>query len=188
MKHLFARQLAVMASVGCGLGCSPDVKSAFHASDPSFRPAPGTRPLVYLDDHLPDLPRRPMHSVGIIEVSLPERTGGSAAAEVARAKGDELGCWIVVEHAAFTRMQASAALDHGAQVLLVHGTGGHVHGVVVPRGGRRQTVQFDCVLKAGDALTRTTSARRSAIDSRAIGRRRGALALTASRPYSPPRT
>lgn len=154
MKRLVLGQLAVMAGVGFALGCSSDVKSAFHASDPSFRPMPGTRPAVYLDDNVLDLPRLPMHSVGVIEVTVPERSGIRAAADAARAKGDELGCWIVVEHAAFARIQARSALDYGARVFLAHGTGGHVHTVMAPRGGRRQTVQFDCVLKSGDALTR----------------------------------
>ena len=74
-----------------------------------------------------------------------------AATEVASAKGDEIGCWILVEHSAFARIQARASLDHGAYVLLAHGTGS-MHAPIVRPGGRPRTLQFDCVLKA-DALT-----------------------------------
>ena len=132
--------------------CHGGARATFHLSDPRFRPTPGATPRVYLPADLAGVPRVPMRSVGLIEVTVPERGGIAAAAEAAAAKGRELGCWIVVEHGAFARLPARASLAHGARVLLAHGTVGHVHHVAPRRAGRRQTLQLDRVLQIAGAL------------------------------------
>jgi hypothetical protein len=137
--------MAAVISLASLASCGSSARPVFHASDPSFRPAPGARPPVYLPLDLADVPRVQMRSVGIIEVTVPARGGLEAAAELAAAKGRELGCWIVVEHGAFARLQARASLAFGARVLLAHGGGSHLPHAAPPA---RQTAQFDCVLQA----------------------------------------
>jgi hypothetical protein len=107
----------------------------FRPTDPSFAARPGDTPRVVVDRE--QLPHRPLHSVGIIEVSA-----GTAAraGELAAAKGRDLGCWVIVEHSVF--VEASSALAFGARTMLAHGSAPHAS----EARPRRTVVRFDCVL------------------------------------------
>jgi len=63
------------------------------------------------------------------------------AATIAVERGQQLGCWAVIEHAAFTGLQ-SQLLD-GATIYLAHGGASHA-GHTAPR---EQIVKFDCVVR-----------------------------------------
>ena len=123
------------------IGCASSGSVRFHASDPSYQPAPGPRPLVVL--HPEDLPAGPLRSVGILEVTA--TSGGiERAADLAVTKGRELGCAAVIDHVVFTETSPHAdASSFGARVLLVHGSGRHV---TTTRSPKATTFQFDCVV------------------------------------------
>jgi hypothetical protein len=140
----------MMATAISFASCGNSASSVFHPSDPSFRPSPGPKPPVYLLRNLAEVPRVQMRSVGLIEVTVAERRGNTAAAEVAAEQGRELGCWIVVEHGAFTSLQTRASRDHDARVLLVHSGASHISHAS-PRA--RHTVQFDCVLQVTSSIS-----------------------------------
>ncbi len=78
-----------------------------------------------------------MRSVGLIRINLPESSGRKRVLELAVEKGRELGCWVLVEHSAFTSLNAE--LEDGARIFLAH-AGGHE---AAP--GALQA-EFDCVL------------------------------------------
>lgn len=127
------------------LGCSGNsVRAVFHPTDPAFRGAPASAPpKAYLERDIAEVPRTRMRSVGLIKVTVPESSGIERAVELAVEKGRELGCWIIVEHAAFVSLQSSAALSFGARVYLTHGGGGGDS-----RSSDAVTAEFDCVLQA----------------------------------------
>lgn len=125
------------------LGCSRSTRSVFRPSDPAFTPRAGAIPTVYLRRNIEDVPKQGMRSVGLIEVTVPTGSGIDGAMEAAAKKGSELGCWILIEHAAFAEMQSRASLDHGATVILAHGAGPHIGRP--PSPGQR--MEFDCVVQ-----------------------------------------
>jgi len=127
------------------------IRAAFHATDPSFRGAPGPAPKAFLESEIEAVPKVRMRSVGLIEVTVPASSGIRRAIEVAVDKGREVGCWILIEHAAFATVQSRASLSFGARVFLAHGGGGHDP---APSSGGAQasdgtlTAEFDCVMQA----------------------------------------
>lgn len=136
------------------LACAgSSVRAVFHPSDPSFRATPGALPRAYLENELDAVPRVPMRSVGLIEVTVPASSGMRRVVEAAAEKGRQLGCWILVEHSAFATLQSSAALPFGARAYLAHGGGGGGgHGPVAASGAQASdgaiTGEFDCVMQA----------------------------------------
>lgn len=153
--HAALVALAVLSGAGV-MGCSGGVRSVFHPSDPAFRPTPGPMPRVYLEIDLADVPKVGMRSVGLIEVRVPKSSGIERAIDVAAEKGRELGCWILIEHSTFARVEPRASLDHGAIVTLAHGGVGHVGRSPSPRAS--VTAEFDCIVRtnAGDAASART--------------------------------
>ncbi len=140
-------------AVGLSVGCGPSTRAVFHPSDPGFVPKPGANPPVYLERNLAEVPHQPMRSVGLIEVTVPETSGIDRAIEVAAEKGRDLGCWILIEHAAFASVRSRASLEHDASVILAHG-GADMHRPVMAPG--KLTAKFDCVLPASAARTART--------------------------------
>ena len=136
------------------LGCAPSTRTVFHQSDPTFRPAPGPAPRVYSELNAGDVPKVPMRSVGLVEVTVPESSGIARAIELAMQKGRELGCWILIEQSAFTTLDTRASrieLAHGARIVLAHtGGGGADHGAA-PASEGKLTAEFHCVLRATPA-------------------------------------
>lgn len=148
MCAVMMRSIVFAALVACS---GSSVRAVFHPSDPSFRATPGTLPRAYLENELDAVPRVPMRSVGLIEVTVPASSGMHRVVEAAAEKGRELGCWILVERSAFATLQSSAALSFGARAYLAHGGGGG-HGPVPPTGAQASdgsiTAEFDCVMQA----------------------------------------
>ena len=105
-----------------------------------------------MESNLDEVPTSGIRSVGIIEVTVPESSGIQRTLDVAAKKGQELGCWILVEHSAFMNLESKASSRFGAVVVLVHG-GGHTAGGS-PGGnassGGTLTAEFDCVLPASE--------------------------------------
>ncbi len=149
----FLSILVTLFAAAAMVGCSASTRSVFRPTDPTFTPRPGPTPPVYLQQNIGDVPKEPMRSVGLIEVTVPGSSGIKRAIEVATAKGRELGCWILIEHSAFATVQSSASLDHGATIVLAHGSGPHIGGPVAPEG--KVTARFDCVVAAREARART---------------------------------
>lgn len=151
MRPVLVSLVAAVASLGTAASCGGSVRAVFHPTDATFRPAPGARPQVYAAINAADVPRVPSRSVGTIEVTVPSSSGIQRALEVAADKGRELGCWIVVEEAAFAAARSRASLDHGAQAQLAHGGGGGHdeparHGAS-PASDGSQTMAFHCVIQ-----------------------------------------
>lgn len=151
--------LAVSVAVMVGtptIGCGVSTRSVFHPTDRSFRPAPGSKPAVYLS--IDDVPKLGMRSVGLIEVTVPESSGIKGAIDVASKKGSELGCWILIEESIFATVQMRASLDHGVTLQLAHGgggtdPGGQGHGASGASGGKL-TAEFHCVVQATSGSAR----------------------------------
>jgi hypothetical protein len=123
-------------------GCARGVRTSFHPTDPSFTPRATSRPRVYL--HAADVPREALRSVGIIEVTVPDRSWHQRAVDAAAVKGQAIGCVMLVEHDAFAALGRRATLAHGAVVILAHGTAGNI------RGGPKissLTVEFHCLIR-----------------------------------------
>lgn len=137
------RVVLVLAVVACA--AKPGV--TFHPGDRTFSPKPGAIPAAYTRSNISELPREPMHSVGIIEVRV-SRGNNERAIELATEKGRELGCWIVVEHAAF--VESGAGRTAAVDLVLVHGAAPHASSVRLPSN----VVQFDCVIQG---VARTTA-------------------------------
>lgn len=144
---------SIPISVVVLIGCASATRSAFHQSDPSFRPSRGSAPRVYLERDLDQVPPGALKSVGLVEVTVPESSGIARAIELAAEKGREVGCWILVEHEAFaalqTTRQSRVELSHGAIIMLAHGGGGG--GGDAPSSEGMLTVEFDCVIEARSA-------------------------------------
>ena len=138
MIHVMRGTALALFAVGCASG----VRASFRPTDASFTPRPAAKPLVYIRSA--DVPRGPMRSVGIIEVSVPKGRGIEGAIEAAATKGQEIGCGLLVEHSVFGELEARAFLDHGAAVTLVHGGPPHVQNP----SPRSLTKEFDCVVRA----------------------------------------
>lgn len=125
------------------MGCAHSGHIAFQSTDSSFRPRPrSSAPDVYR--RRDSVPQVALRSVGIIEVS------GSEASARAAAKGQELGCWALIEHSIFdgneqpvpTEPRSSAGSPENSR-LFGHGTMHAVSSVKTPLA-----LQFDCVLLA----------------------------------------
>lgn len=139
-------------------GCS-GVQISFRRTDPSFVASPlegAVTPRVYF--FAEDVPKVPLRSVGIVEVSVPggHRDEMKAFTDGAVAKGKELGCWALVRHTVYERIQkqARAWSERHYGVRLVHGSGssggggGSSYGHAEPHGELpRRTESFDCVVR-----------------------------------------
>lgn len=140
-------KLPAIAIASVAIGCGSTTRSVFHLTDQTFRPAPGSAPAVYLV--VDDVPRSRMRSVGTIVVTVAQSSGIQRAIEVAKEKGRQLGCWILIEESIFATARTRASLDHGAAVQLAHGGGDHGG---QDRGGSESsdgklTAEFHCVLQ-----------------------------------------
>ena len=126
------------------LGCAAPVRARFEATDPTFRAMAGPRPRVYVDSNLDGMSATGLRSVGLITVRVPRSSGIQRVLELAADKGQELGCWIVVEHDAFSRLPR-ATLGDRVEIHLAHGPGPHVKSSIDVRvlEGR-----FDCVVRS----------------------------------------
>lgn len=118
-------------------GCANAGSVTFHPTTASFEPSPrASVPPVYRRGDV--LPKVRFHSVGIIEV----RAGDVVAR--AATKGQELGCWAVIEHALFEQTRgipsASDRLTRFEHTLFAHG--GLAHGPTAPPP---LSTRFDCV-------------------------------------------
>lgn len=120
--------------------CSASPRAAFRPSDPTFVPTVGDKPPVYTHANVARLRDVPIHSVGIIEVSIRGGDAEQRAAEVAANKGQQLGCWAVVEHDAFVGLRAG--LIGGATIHFAHGGLPDTH-VKAPD----RVFKFDCVVR-----------------------------------------
>lgn len=89
-----------------------------------------------------------MRSVGLVEVTVPESSGIKGASDAAVRKGQEVGCQLLIEHAAFEELGGRTGqvilADH-TSVILVHGAAPHVGAAPHPRASL--TAQFDCVIE-----------------------------------------
>lgn len=159
--------LSIMAtSIISALGCSASSRSSFQPTDPTFKPKAGPAPRVYLEANIADVPNVPMRTVGVISVTVPESSGIKSAIDVAVAKGQELGCWILVEHSAFEALPSHSQLTGGARIFLAHGGGGGDTGHAQENtSGGSVTAEFDCVLQRGEPTAKV--ARRNAAPRRA---------------------
>lgn len=125
--------------------CGGSARVSFRATDTTFQPRPGGKPSVYL--RASEVPNTPMRSVGIIAVTVPESSGISGASNAAAAKGQELGCAMLIEHSVFESTAGRGALSFGARVYFAHGPSGHGGGPQRPSSGSL-TAEFDCVFAA----------------------------------------
>lgn len=105
---------------------------------------------MYLESNLNEVPSVGMRSVGLLVVTVSERHGIERAIEVATERGRMLGCWILIEHAAFGTLKQRASRYGEAVMLLAHGSVAGVHHVRV-RG--KLTTEFDCVMQTDNELT-----------------------------------
>ncbi len=129
--------------------CSSGIRSSFLATDPSFTPSPGATPMVYLDPS--EVPRIPLRSVGIIEVTVPGSSGVSGAVEAAAAKGREIGCAMLVEHSVFDEVVSRArGGGHGATFVFAHGGGPEPAHHESSSDDGTLTAEFDCVVRADE--------------------------------------
>jgi hypothetical protein len=152
--------VAMFAGAGASMGCSSSIRATFQPTDPMFKPSPGPPPRIYMESNLAEVPKSGIRSVGLIEVSAPESSGIQRVLDVATRKGQELGCWILVEHSAFEEIESQASVRFGASVFLAHG-GGHSAGETSGHGassGGTLTAAFDCVVpEAADSTAATTT-------------------------------
>lgn len=123
------------------VACSQPQRSVFRPSDPTFAPAAGNRPRAYTSDNIAELGGASVRSVGIIEVRVRGAEPEERAAAIAVEKGQQLGCWAVIEHAAFTRLQSRFV--NGVTIHLAHGGAAHAGHT----GPRQRIVKFDCVVR-----------------------------------------
>ncbi len=144
---VFLSTIVVVASTAT-IGCSAAARATFRSSDSTFRPARGPAPRVYLENDINEVVNVQMRSVGLIEVRVLQNTGVERAINAAIDKGQELGCWILIEHSAFVKRQPGAALDHGARVTFAHGPGPDV---TTRSPARSRTMSFDCVVVTAPA-------------------------------------
>ncbi|MBA3395055.1 MAG: hypothetical protein H0T89_20580 [Deltaproteobacteria bacterium] len=128
--------------------CAPNVRSVFRATDSTFSPNPGPTPRVYVESNLEEAPRSKMRSVGIIEITVPRSKGMEYAIKAAATKGGELGCWAVIEHGAFAKLQSQASLEFGASVELAHGAHGGAPALHPSSPAKKLSAEFDCVMQA----------------------------------------
>lgn len=139
------RRAAVFAVVlaACGGG----ITTSFRAIDPTFEARRSTQtPRVYL--YRADVPEVPLRSVGLIVVSARASDGIDATIRAAAAKGQELGCWAVVDHDVFATMgSGSGALRRGPYHVAHGGHSGGEELQPVPVS-RPTTTEFDCVVLA----------------------------------------
>jgi hypothetical protein len=145
LRSVFTGALGALALAGC----SASVRVAFHPTDISFTPTPrDSEPNVYLARN--EVPQVTLRSVGIIEITAPL----SEASKAAAAKGKELGCWALIEHSVFDRMQSGSQMPREtrssrpaeANVLVAHGGIDHVRGDPTRRAKHSLVTQFDCVM------------------------------------------
>ena len=136
------------------LGCSTKPRVVFHATDPKFSAEPGSVPRGFTEENISEVPKEPMHSVGIIEVTFLQRHL-DLAVERAIEKGRELGCWIVVEHGVFLQLRTQASRDGGVTIILVHGGAPHTPSVRPPA----DVMQFDCVVRGAAAKSASADQR-----------------------------
>lgn len=104
-----------------------------------------------MESNVDEVPTSGIRSVGLIEVTVPESSGIQRTLDVAAKKGQELGCWILVEHSAFMNLESKASSRFGAVVILAHGghdAGGSSGGN--ESSGGTLTAEFDCVLPASE--------------------------------------
>lgn len=105
MSRVAARNAVLVTTVAM-MGCSGSIRATFQSTDPTFRPSPGPPPRIYLESNLHEVPETGFRSVGLIEVTVPESSGIQRMLDVAAKKGQELGCWILIEHSAFTSIES----------------------------------------------------------------------------------
>jgi len=83
--------VVVVLCVGC-------ITTSFIQTDPSYVPTDRQKkPRVFLDR----LPEEPYHSVGIIEAMAPAGSRFEKILAIVQKKGQELGCWGLVERSIF---------------------------------------------------------------------------------------
>ena len=140
--------MSVMArwSIVALAACATTSRATFRITDPTFVPAPGQTPPVFTSTES-EIPSDARRSVGIIEVHTDSE---ARAAEIAAAKGRELGCTILIEHRAYERLRAQ--LGSGGQITLAHGAP-HLPPKVTPP---TTTYRFHCVVR-GPRTTLATS-------------------------------
>lgn len=144
--------VVILGGATGSMGCSSSLRVSFHPSDSTFTPTPGPLPRIYMESNLHEVPTSGIRSVGIIEVTVPASSGTQRTFDVAAKKGQELGCWILVEHSAFMNLASKASSRFGAVVVLVHGDG---HAAGGSTGGNASsggtlTAEFDCVVPASE--------------------------------------
>lgn len=133
----------VLMLVWMSAACSQPQRAVFTPLDSTFAPTAGNIPRAYTVANISELHGVSVRSVGIIEVRTRGSHSDRQAAAIATKTGQQLGCWAVVEHAAFTRLQSR--LDDGATVHLAHGGMPHVDSI----SPRERVVRFDCVVLGG---------------------------------------
>ena len=139
------RRPLLLGALASALACASASRVAFDVTDSAFRATPGPEPRVYFT--AAQLPAGRLRSVGVI--SVVSRGDAAHAGRLAAKKGSELGCWILIEHAAYERLGHGVRVHDGFVVVLAHGA---PH--IVPHAGPEQRrVQFDCVVR-DDASTR----------------------------------
>lgn len=148
-----------MATAGCS-----GIQTSFQPTDPSFvaRPRQDASPRVYF--FAEDVPKVPVHSVGIVEVSIPggHRDETRALMDGAAAQGKELGCWALIRHSVYLQMQKHSSAWSGRRsgVMLVHGSrgggggGSGSYGYAEPQAERPRRIEsFDCVIRRDGAAS-----------------------------------
>jgi hypothetical protein len=127
--------------------CATSTRASLRASDPTFVPAPGLTPAVYTSARAAEIPADARRSVGLVEVHADTE---AQAAELASAKGREIGCWMLIEHTVFEHR--GAELADGGRIYLAHG-GPQLPPRVKPP---KTQYQFDCIVR-GPRATLATS-------------------------------
>lgn len=123
------------------MACAHSGHITFQSTDSSFHPrSRASAPDVYR--RRDSVPHVALRSVGIIEVS------GSEASARAAAKGQELGCWALIEHSIYDDVEPPVPGEHRSSVdspendrLFGHGTMHAVSTVKAP-----SALRFDCVM------------------------------------------
>ncbi len=136
--------LRIILLLSAVAACSRSQRAVFRPSDPTFVPAAGDTPRAYTNSNIAELPSVSVRSVGIIEVVVRTESEQRAAA-IAVDKGQQLGCWAVIEHAAFMRLQSR--LVDGATIYLAHGAPPPTGNA----GPRERIVKFHCVVRGAPA-------------------------------------